>query len=69
MMWEVFSYGKQPYGDMTPDQLTSKILSGYRLPKTEKCPDDLYKMLLKCWNLDAKSRPSSTEVVDVVSKC
>ena len=42
---------------MEPVKLIKYVMSGRRLDQPATCSIDLYKVLLKCWMLDANSRP------------
>ena len=36
--------------------------SGYRMPAPEGTPDEMYKLMLKCWNYEAEARPHFEEI-------
>ncbi|XP_076454345.1 tyrosine-protein kinase HTK16-like isoform X2 [Babylonia areolata] len=57
-LWEMFSYGEAPYGDMKGIEVVSFIESGKRLSQPEKCPDTVYNIMQQCWNGDATKRPT-----------
>ncbi len=40
--WEVYSFGEHPYDDMTIEAAVKAVLKGYRLPRPEACPVDVY---------------------------
>ncbi|XP_037075460.1 tyrosine-protein kinase HTK16-like [Pollicipes pollicipes] len=59
LLWEMYSYGEQPYGDLPGVQAFLEIVElGQRLEKPEYCPGGIYEVMLKCWAYDAKERPS-----------
>uniref|UniRef100_A0ABD2XPA8 Tyrosine-protein kinase n=1 Tax=Trichogramma kaykai TaxID=54128 RepID=A0ABD2XPA8_9HYME len=66
-LWEMFSYGEQPYGDMKGTEVIEFIERGERLPQTEKCPDYVYHVMLRCWNLRISERPTFKELMDIFS--
>lgn len=39
-------------------EVLSKLKQGYRHPEPTNCPDDLYDMMLKCWNENQEKRPT-----------
>ena len=51
-MYEVFSFGKMPYGSNTSNSLAAKqIMAGIVPEKTSYCPTNLYEnIMLKAWN-------------------
>uniref|UniRef100_A0A8C6M2S2 receptor protein-tyrosine kinase n=1 Tax=Nothobranchius furzeri TaxID=105023 RepID=A0A8C6M2S2_NOTFU len=59
LLWEIFSLGGTPYPGMVVDSsFYNKIKSGYRMSKPEHAPDDVYEMMMKCWNSEPDKRPS-----------
>ena len=57
-MWELFTYGARPYGAMMNDLVVIRIEKGEMLEKPTACPQAAYLLLSRCWNLDARKRPS-----------
>lgn len=39
-------------------QVVQKLDEGYRLPKPNNCPQQLYNIMQKCWNAEPKERPT-----------
>jgi serine/threonine protein kinase len=60
--WEVFNYGKKPYGKLKGQQVVLLLEEGVRLPRPENCTLDLYALLMRCWSLEARRRPTFTEI-------
>ncbi|XP_043231164.1 tyrosine-protein kinase HTK16-like, partial [Amphibalanus amphitrite] len=59
LLWEMFSYGEQPYGDMPGvDAFVNVVEKGHRLQKPEYCPGGIYEVMLKCWAYEPHERPS-----------
>ncbi|XP_075943395.1 platelet-derived growth factor receptor alpha [Anarhichas minor] len=68
LLWEIFSLGGTPYPGMVVDSsFYNKIKSGYRMSKPELAPDDVYEMMMKCWNSEQEKRPSFMGLSDTVS--
>ncbi|CAH0727482.1 unnamed protein product, partial [Brenthis ino] len=67
-LWEMFSYGKQPYGDMRGIEAIQIVESGQRLERPEDCPDEIYQLMLDCWDYSPNQRPSFSELVDFFSQ-
>ena len=57
-MWELFSRGMVPYPGMSNGEVVEKVTKGYRLYKPDDCPDDVYEIMLKCWEKNPKDRPT-----------
>ncbi|KAL6486112.1 hypothetical protein MHYP_G00055040 [Metynnis hypsauchen] len=59
LLWEIFSLGGTPYPGMVVDSsFYNKIKSGYRMAKPEHASNDVYELMVKCWNNEPEKRPS-----------
>nr|XP_034310480.1 uncharacterized protein LOC105330263 [Crassostrea gigas] len=61
-IWEIFSIGATPYGDVRGRDLPKWIKQGNRLSKPEYTDDLHYEIMKKCWNLKPSGRPSFAEI-------
>lgn len=68
VMWEVLSYGEKPYWDMTNKEVIQNVSDGRRLPAPIRCPKAIHEMMLECWTMDAKKRPTFTKLVSDLNK-
>uniref|UniRef100_H3C3U3 non-specific protein-tyrosine kinase n=1 Tax=Tetraodon nigroviridis TaxID=99883 RepID=H3C3U3_TETNG len=66
-MWEIMSYGQQPFFWLENRDVINQLEQGIRLPKPETCPPALYSLMTRCWAYDPKERPSFTELVVKIS--
>ena len=57
MMVEVYTDGEKPFPGLTNIAVIVRVSGGAQPPRPRLCPDPLYKVLQKCWNLDSKQRP------------
>lgn len=57
-LWEMYSFGMPPYGDMNSTEVINMIECGKRLPKPLDCPENVYEIMSSCWNYDPKNRPT-----------
>ena len=64
-LWEMFSFGQQPYGDMKGIQVTELVMRGERLLQPERCPDDVYRIMERCWAFHARDRPSFAQLAEI----
>lgn len=62
LMWECCSLGATPYGNIANTDLLPRIRNGARPEQVRFIFDDLYQLLLNCWELDAKERPTFEEI-------
>ncbi|KAM4675745.1 tyrosine-protein kinase Fes/Fps [Discoglossus pictus] len=68
LLWEAFSLGAVPYTALNNQQTREAIEQGVRLPAPDNCPEEVYKLMLKCWEYDPRKRPTfSTAHQDLVS--
>ena len=55
----MFSFGAVPYSAFSSNQETiQQISNGYRLSLPQNCPDEVYAVMLDCWRVEPKERPS-----------
>lgn len=47
---------------MTNTKAREMLDSGYRMPAPEETPDEMYNLMLKCWNYEAEARPHFQEI-------
>lgn len=62
-MWEIMSYGQQPFFWLENRDVINQLEQGIRLPKPETCPPALYSLMTRCWAYDPSERPRFTELV------
>ncbi|XP_068792822.1 protein-tyrosine kinase 2-beta isoform X10 [Struthio camelus] len=62
-MWEILSYGKQPFFWLENKDVIGVLEKGDRLPKPDLCPPILYTLMTRCWDYDPSERPKFKELV------
>ncbi|KAL7045402.1 hypothetical protein ACKWTF_002226 [Chironomus riparius] len=63
VLWEIFSLGKIPYtGQEANQELFYKLRDGYRMEKPKYSTQDIYDIMLNCWNAKPESRPLFNEL-------
>ncbi|XP_029025338.1 tyrosine-protein kinase Fer isoform X2 [Betta splendens] len=62
LLWETFSLGVCPYPGMTNQQAREQVEKGYRMACPQRCPDDVYKVMLRCWQYNSGDRPKFSEL-------
>ncbi|XP_074847535.1 protein-tyrosine kinase 2-beta isoform X4 [Carettochelys insculpta] len=62
-MWEILSYGKQPFFWLENKDVIGVLEKGDRLPKPDLCPPMLYTLMTRCWDYDPNDRPKFKELV------
>lgn len=66
-LWELFSFGEQPYGDKKGVEVINLIDRGDRLPRTEHCPEDIYQIMEQCWAMQPRDRPTFSQLAKTFS--
>ncbi|XP_045113569.1 putative tyrosine-protein kinase Wsck isoform X4 [Portunus trituberculatus] len=62
LMWEVSTLGGTPYSDVRTEEVGGRVMRGLRLPQPQYVGDELYQLMLNCWQHDLDERPSFPEV-------
>ncbi|XP_054836759.1 tyrosine-protein kinase Srms [Eublepharis macularius] len=58
LLYEVFTYGQNPYEGMTNQETIQQITRGYRLPRPNNCYPEIYSIMLDCWKANPEDRPT-----------
>ena len=59
LLYEVVTHGGEPYPKMDMQKTMDMVIkSGYRMPCPTDCPQNLHKIMMKCWDNDASCRPT-----------
>ncbi len=66
LLWEIFSFAKQPYENMTHEEVFLKTYQGQRLECPENTPRCVYELIQMCCSLDLSARPSFYMVRDTL---
>nr|XP_005008060.1 tyrosine-protein kinase Fer [Cavia porcellus] len=70
-LWETFSLGICPYPGMTNQQAREQVERGYRMAAPQHCPEDIAKIMMKCWDYKPENRPKFSELLrelDIIKK-
>lgn len=70
-LWEMFSYGFQPWAALTGHQILEAIdePNFQRLEQPECCPKEYYTLMLKCWQHDPNKRPRFSDLMNILPEC
>uniref|UniRef100_A0AAQ4Q005 receptor protein-tyrosine kinase n=1 Tax=Gasterosteus aculeatus aculeatus TaxID=481459 RepID=A0AAQ4Q005_GASAC len=61
-IWEVMTFGGKPYDGISTRDIPDLLEKGERLPQPPICTIDVYMVMVKCWMIDADSRPKFKEL-------
>lgn len=62
LLWETFSLGVCPYPGMTNQQAREQVEKGYRMSCPQKCPEEVYKVMQRCWEYKPENRPKFSDL-------
>jgi tyrosine-protein kinase Fes/Fps len=80
LLWELFNQARVPFAGVHNDQIADKLKTGkklfefclcnagFRLPKPDLCPDEVYKLMQDCWSYTSGQRPSFKELYTELHK-
>lgn len=62
VLWEIYSYGLQPYYGYSNQEVIDMIRSRQLLPCPEDCPSGLYSLMTECWHEVPNRRPHFPDI-------
>ncbi|KAE8635662.1 hypothetical protein XENTR_v10002701 [Xenopus tropicalis] len=62
LLWETFSLGVCPYPGMTNQQAREQVEKGYRMSAPQNCPEEVFRIMQKCWEYKPENRPKFSEM-------
>lgn len=64
LMWEIFTCGDLPYGKNNQNREVYEKVCERRqcLEKPEKCPDQVYSIMISCWGYEPEDRPTFNQL-------
>ncbi|XP_069175475.1 vascular endothelial growth factor receptor 1 isoform X2 [Procambarus clarkii] len=64
-MWELFSLGSTPYPGIEVNQDFLQLLErGYRMDRPKYANQEIYDVLLKCWEMEPMDRPNFAQTAE-----
>ncbi|KAH8273781.1 hypothetical protein KR044_000261, partial [Drosophila immigrans] len=62
VLWEIYSYGMQPYSGYSNPEVIHLIRSRQLLSCPENCPTAVYSLMIECWHEQAVKRPTFADI-------
>ncbi|XP_033105749.1 tyrosine-protein kinase Fer-like isoform X2 [Anneissia japonica] len=62
LLWEIFSRGSTPYPGFPNNVAREKVEQGYRMSAPHGTPDEVYHIMMSCWEYEPEKRPQFKEV-------
>uniref|UniRef100_A0A8C4GNK7 Tyrosine-protein kinase receptor n=1 Tax=Dicentrarchus labrax TaxID=13489 RepID=A0A8C4GNK7_DICLA len=56
ILWEIFTYGKQPWFQLANNEVIECITQGRVLERPRLCPKEVYDIMLGCWQREPQQR-------------
>lgn len=66
LMWEACTLGGTLYPDVRTEDLGGRLKAGLRPARTALFYDDVYQLMLNCWQADQAERPGFRELADTL---
>uniref|UniRef100_A0A8C5EJF2 Tyrosine-protein kinase receptor n=1 Tax=Gouania willdenowi TaxID=441366 RepID=A0A8C5EJF2_GOUWI len=62
VLWEIFTYGKQPWYQLSNNEVIECITQGRVLQRPRPCPKEVYDLMLGCWQREPYMRLNIKEI-------
>ncbi|KAG8519996.1 High affinity nerve growth factor receptor, partial [Galemys pyrenaicus] len=62
VLWEIFTYGKQPWYQLSNTEAIECITQGRVLERPRACPPEVYAIMRGCWQREPQQRHNITDV-------
>ncbi|KAG6453049.1 tyrosine-protein kinase transmembrane receptor Ror [Manduca sexta] len=68
VLWEIYSYGLQPYYGYSNQEVISMVRGGELLAAPAACPPPMYALMRDCWKHTPHRRPNFEEIVNRIQE-
>ena len=68
VLFEIVTVGGAPYPFIGNRELCKMLKSGYRMERPDNCTEEMYDIMLHCWNEIPTQRPTFTELREHLEK-
>ncbi|XP_016159478.1 PREDICTED: high affinity nerve growth factor receptor [Ficedula albicollis] len=62
VLWEIFTYGKQPWYQLSNTEAIECITQGRELERPRTCPPEVYAIMQSCWHREPQQRQPIKEI-------
>ncbi|KAL3883472.1 hypothetical protein ACJMK2_029733 [Sinanodonta woodiana] len=66
-LWEIATLGALPYNGYQWQQVLEIVNGGFRLQQPTHCSDNIYQIMIKCWEENPEQRPVFEELVQLLT--
>ncbi|XP_076878695.1 LOW QUALITY PROTEIN: NT-3 growth factor receptor [Brachyhypopomus gauderio] len=67
ILWEIFTYGKQPWFQLANNEVIECITQGRVLERPRLCPKEVYDVMLGCWQREPQQRLNIRDIQKILS--
>ncbi|XP_065669121.1 platelet-derived growth factor receptor alpha isoform X4 [Hydra vulgaris] len=68
VLWEICTMGGSPYPGLPTEDLFEYLTAGKRMSQPVTCPDELYEIMVQCWQERSEERPWFHEIVSQLQR-
>uniref|UniRef100_A0AAZ3PXN5 receptor protein-tyrosine kinase n=1 Tax=Oncorhynchus tshawytscha TaxID=74940 RepID=A0AAZ3PXN5_ONCTS len=66
ILWEIFTYGKQPWFQLANNEVIECLVQGQVLDRPRVCPKEVYDLMLGCWQREPQQRLNIKDIQKVL---
>ncbi|XP_014004326.1 NT-3 growth factor receptor isoform X1 [Salmo salar] len=66
ILWEIFTYGKQPWFQLANNEVIECITQGRVLERPRACPKEVYDIMLGCWQREPQQRLNIKDIQKIL---
>uniref|UniRef100_A0AAY4DKF0 receptor protein-tyrosine kinase n=1 Tax=Denticeps clupeoides TaxID=299321 RepID=A0AAY4DKF0_9TELE len=66
ILWEIFTYGKQPWFQLANNEVIDCITQGRVLERPRLCPKEVYDIMLGCWQREPQQRLNVKDIQKIL---
>ncbi|XP_065899303.1 uncharacterized protein [Dysidea avara] len=67
VLYEIWGLGCKPFEWLENLEALQKVDAGYRLPPPPGCPRAIYRVMIRCWDPEPKSRPQFQQITQLLA--
>ncbi|XP_065899833.1 uncharacterized protein [Dysidea avara] len=67
VLYEIWSLGYKPFEGKSSLETLEKVDRGYRLPPPPGCSRTMYRVMIRCWHPDPRSRPQFGQITKLLA--
>nr|XP_015199217.1 PREDICTED: NT-3 growth factor receptor isoform X2 [Lepisosteus oculatus] len=66
ILWEIFTFGKQPWFQLSNNEVIECITQGRVLERPRVCPKEVYDIMLGCWQREPQQRLNVKDIQKIL---